>query len=49
MRQAGGPDGPCPSRSAISKYTTSVSGRLGITDNSHNRRVLAVLTYLSRP
>ncbi|MCB5909798.1 LuxR C-terminal-related transcriptional regulator [Streptomyces sp. SF28] len=38
------------SESAISKYTTSMFGKLGITDddNSH-RRVLAVLTYLNNP
>ncbi|MER7750760.1 response regulator transcription factor [Kitasatospora sp. NPDC097643] len=36
------------SESAISKYTTSLFGKLGITDNdTHNRRVLAVLTYLN--
>ncbi|GLZ31957.1 DNA-binding response regulator [Lentzea sp. NBRC 105346] len=35
------------SPSAISKYTTSLFGKLGITDDeNHNRRVLAVLTYL---
>ncbi|TCO34197.1 DNA-binding NarL/FixJ family response regulator [Kribbella steppae] len=35
------------SDSAISKYTTSLFGKLGITDDdSSNRRVLAVLTYL---
>ncbi|MEV0677742.1 response regulator transcription factor [Actinosynnema sp. NPDC050436] len=38
------------SESAISKYTTSIFGKLGITDDdSHNRRVLAVLTYLNKP
>ncbi|WP_411142973.1 response regulator transcription factor [Streptomyces sp. x-80] len=38
------------SESAISKYTTSLFGKLGITDDdSSNRRVLAVLTYLNRP
>jgi DNA-binding NarL/FixJ family response regulator len=35
------------SESAISKYTTSLFGKLGLTDDdSGNRRVLAVLTYL---
>ncbi|MFI7063309.1 response regulator [Kribbella sp. NPDC050124] len=35
------------SESAISKYTTSLFGKLGIhDDDSSNRRVLAVLTYL---
>ncbi|AUI58382.1 response regulator [Amycolatopsis azurea] len=35
--------------SAISKYTTSLFGKLGITDDdSSNRRVLAVLAYLNR-
>jgi DNA-binding NarL/FixJ family response regulator len=35
------------SDSAISKYTTSLFGKLGLTDDdSNNRRVLAVLTYL---
>ncbi|GLY70679.1 response regulator transcription factor [Amycolatopsis taiwanensis] len=38
------------SESAISKYTTSLFGKLGITDdNNSNRRVLAVLTYLNKP
>ncbi|MEU8892317.1 response regulator transcription factor [Streptomyces sp. NPDC048442] len=38
------------SDSAISKYTTSLFGKLGITDDdSGNRRVLAVLTYLNSP
>lgn len=38
------------SESAISKYTTSMFGKLGITDNdNNNRRVLAVLTYLNNP
>ncbi|MEW2434890.1 response regulator transcription factor [Streptomyces caniferus] len=38
------------SDSAISKYTTSMFGKLGITDDDHhNRRVLAVLAYLNRP
>ncbi|MFE6667569.1 LuxR C-terminal-related transcriptional regulator [Streptomyces sp. NPDC057697] len=38
------------SESAISKYTTSMFGKLGITDDDdNNRRVLAVLTYLNRP
>jgi DNA-binding NarL/FixJ family response regulator len=37
------------SESAISKYTTSLFGKLGLTDDdSGNRRVLAVLTYLER-
>ncbi|WP_406642496.1 response regulator [Amycolatopsis sp. WGS_07] len=36
------------SESAISKYTTSLFGKLGITDDdTGNRRVLAVLTYLN--
>ncbi|MFG3281735.1 response regulator [Streptomyces sp. NPDC048111] len=36
------------SESAISKYTTSLFGKLGIGDDqSGNRRVLAVLTYLN--
>ncbi|MFE0178436.1 response regulator [Streptomyces sp. NPDC059002] len=38
------------SDSAISKYTTSLFGKLGITDDdSNNRRVLAVLAYLNEP
>ncbi|MFC5666358.1 LuxR C-terminal-related transcriptional regulator [Kitasatospora misakiensis] len=38
------------SESAISKYTTSLFGKLGITDNdNNNRRVLAVLAYLNSP
>jgi DNA-binding NarL/FixJ family response regulator len=38
------------SESAISKYTTSIFDKLGITDDStSNRRVLAVLTYLNKP
>ncbi|MFC9881318.1 LuxR C-terminal-related transcriptional regulator [Streptomyces libani] len=38
------------SDSAISKYTTSLFGKLGITDDgTTNRRVLAVLTYLNEP
>src|SRR5207244_12267532 len=38
------------SDSAVSKYTTSMFTKLGITDNdSSNRRVLAVLTYLNKP
>jgi DNA-binding NarL/FixJ family response regulator len=38
------------SESAISKYTTSLFGKLGIADNDNsNRRVLAVLTYLNKP
>ncbi|GHH75226.1 DNA-binding response regulator [Streptomyces sulfonofaciens] len=37
------------SESAIGKYTTSMFGKLGITDDDDsNRRVLAVLTYLNR-
>ncbi|GAB3575412.1 response regulator transcription factor [Amycolatopsis endophytica] len=36
------------SDSAISKYTTSLFGKLGITDDDNsNRRVLAVLAYLN--
>ncbi|RFU41634.1 DNA-binding response regulator [Actinomadura logoneensis] len=36
------------SESAVGKYTTSMFGKLGITDdNDSNRRVLAVLTYLN--
>ncbi|GAA3156774.1 response regulator transcription factor [Nonomuraea sp. NPDC049421] len=36
------------SESAISKYTTSMFGKLGLTDDDDtNRRVLAVLTYLN--
>ncbi|WP_328900635.1 response regulator transcription factor [Streptomyces sp. NBC_00441] len=38
------------SDSAISKYTTSLFGKLGITDDdATNRRVLAVLAYLNNP
>lgn len=38
------------SESAISKYTTSMFGKLGITDDEDgNRRVLAVLAYLNNP
>jgi DNA-binding NarL/FixJ family response regulator len=38
------------SESAIGKYTTSLFGKLGITDDDDgNRRVLAVLAYLNRP
>lgn len=38
------------SESAISKYTTSMFGKLGISDDENgNRRVLAVLTFLNRP
>ncbi|MFE7575408.1 LuxR C-terminal-related transcriptional regulator [Streptomyces sp. NPDC057521] len=38
------------SDSAISKYTTSLFGKLGITDDgAANRRVLAVLAYLNNP
>lgn len=37
------------SESAISKYTTSMFGKLGIPDDGDgNRRVLAVLAYLNR-
>ncbi|MFF4415591.1 LuxR C-terminal-related transcriptional regulator [Streptosporangium sp. NPDC001559] len=36
------------SESAIGKYTTSMFDKLGITDDHHNRRVLAVLTYLNK-
>jgi DNA-binding NarL/FixJ family response regulator len=36
------------SESAIGKHTTSMFGKLGITDDdSRNRRVLAVLAYLN--
>jgi DNA-binding NarL/FixJ family response regulator len=37
------------SESAISKYTTAMFGKLGITDDDTNRRVRAVLTYLNKP
>ncbi|WP_157248658.1 response regulator transcription factor [Nonomuraea typhae] len=38
------------SESAISKYTTSMFGKLDLADDNHtNRRVLAVLTYLNNP
>ncbi|MFI5801624.1 response regulator [Streptomyces sp. NPDC051561] len=38
------------SESAISKYTTTLFGKLGLLDtDSGNRRVLAVLTYLNQP
>ncbi|MEV0348574.1 response regulator transcription factor [Nonomuraea sp. NPDC050680] len=38
------------SEGAISKYTTSMFGKLGIPDDDgSNRRVLAVLTYLNEP
>jgi DNA-binding NarL/FixJ family response regulator len=38
------------SESAISKYTTSMFGKLGISDDDDtNRRVRAVLTYLNKP
>ena len=38
------------SESAISKYTTSLFGKLGLTDDDNgNRRVLAVLAYLNQP
>jgi DNA-binding NarL/FixJ family response regulator len=38
------------SESAISKHTTSIFGKLGITDDTAtNRRVRAVLTYLNNP
>lgn len=37
------------SESAVSKYTTSMFGKLGIAeDDTSNRRVLAVLTYLNK-
>ncbi|WP_031465236.1 response regulator transcription factor [Sciscionella sediminilitoris] len=37
------------SDSAISKYTTALFGKLGITDDDdNNRRVLAVLAYLNK-
>ncbi|WP_431898558.1 hypothetical protein [Nonomuraea sp. bgisy101] len=43
------PTAPVLSESAISKYTTSLFGKLGITDDdNNNRRVLAVLTYLNK-
>ncbi|MEU1331704.1 response regulator transcription factor [Streptomyces sp. NPDC005865] len=35
------------SQSAISKYTTSLFGKLGLGDDDGNRRVLAVLAYLN--
>lgn len=38
------------SESAISKYTTSLFGKLGLTDDEDgHRRVLAVLAYLNSP
>jgi DNA-binding NarL/FixJ family response regulator len=38
------------SESAVSKHTTLLFGKLGITDDdSNNRRVLAVLAYLNNP
>jgi DNA-binding NarL/FixJ family response regulator len=38
------------SESAISKHTTSMFGKLGISDDDDtNRRVRAVLTYLNKP
>ncbi|MFI6505753.1 LuxR C-terminal-related transcriptional regulator [Nonomuraea typhae] len=38
------------SESTISKYTTSMFGKLGLADDDHtNRRVLAVLAYLNNP
>ncbi|WP_316525406.1 response regulator transcription factor [Kitasatospora brasiliensis] len=38
------------SDSAIGKYTTSMFGKLGLTDDENgNRRVLAVLAYLDKP
>ncbi|QEU96623.1 response regulator transcription factor [Streptomyces kanamyceticus] len=38
------------SDSAISKYTTSLFGKLALTDDDNsNRRVLAVLAYLNEP
>jgi DNA-binding NarL/FixJ family response regulator len=37
------------SESAVSKYTTALFGKLGITDDDNsNRRVLAVLAYLNK-
>ncbi|MFJ3216229.1 hypothetical protein ACIPLC_09940 [Kitasatospora sp. NPDC086801] len=35
--------------SAIGKYATSMSGKLGISEDDANRRVRAVLTYLNKP
>ncbi|MFI0904195.1 LuxR C-terminal-related transcriptional regulator [Streptomyces sioyaensis] len=38
------------SESTVSKYTTSLFGKLGLTDDDNtNRRVRAVLTYLNKP
>ncbi|MFF1561858.1 response regulator [Streptomyces sp. NPDC058279] len=38
------------SEGAISKYTTTLFGKLGVTDDDDtNRRVRAVLTYLNQP
>lgn len=38
------------SEGTVSKYTTSLFGKLGITDDDNsNRRVRAVLTYLNKP
>lgn len=38
------------STAAISKYTTTLFGKLGITDDgTNNRRVLAVPAYLNHP
>ena len=38
------------SESTVSKYTTSMFGKLGLTDDDNsNRRVRAVLTYLNKP
>ncbi|WP_443073989.1 response regulator transcription factor [Streptomyces sp. NBC_01456] len=38
------------SESTVSKDTTSLFGKLGITDDGNsNRRVRAVLTYLNKP
>ncbi|WP_052865337.1 response regulator transcription factor [Streptomyces niger] len=38
------------SESAVGKYTTSMFGKLGITDDDNgNRRVRAVLAYLNKP
>ncbi|MFF7233272.1 DNA-binding response regulator, NarL/FixJ family, contains REC and HTH domains [Streptomyces sp. 2323.1] len=38
------------SEGTVSKYTTSMFGKLGLTDDDNsNRRVRAVLTYLNKP
>ncbi|WP_425444781.1 LuxR C-terminal-related transcriptional regulator [Streptomyces milbemycinicus] len=38
------------SESYTSKHTTSIFGKLGITDDdNNNRRVRAVLAYLNKP